>query len=94
MMALVCPFCGREFSNIGGLVRHVKEQHYDMLVYGNTCLVCRRPFKSYRGLVNHLVRMARKGDCTHLLAYYIVTRRFNKNKNGWATGEILKCFQA
>jgi len=74
----VCPLCGRRFRTSGGFILHVRTFHRDSLVYGDFCLLCRRGFNGYRGLVNHLVTMARRGDCLHLLAYYLVTGRFNR----------------
>lgn len=77
-MVYVCPFCGRRFRTSGGFILHVRTFHQGMLVYGDFCILCRRSFNGYRGLMNHLVRMARRGDCPHLLAYYMLTRRYNR----------------
>lgn len=93
-MVYYCPFCGEPFTNIGGFIYHVKEKHGDLLVYGNTCLICRRGFSSYKGLVKHVVSMARKGECLHLLTYYLVTNRYKKIRNKWAGEMMQKCFQS
>ena len=72
-----CPFCGRKFDKINGVVKHLRYCYYNtfiMNVANNVCSACGKQFRTWRALINHVSKESLKpnADLKHILLAYIL----------------------